>query len=271
MKESRKLELNGYLTKPTTRLARYPLLLENIAKYSEEGSSDKEDIPKAIVMIKEFLSKVNAESGKAENQFTLMSLNKELNWRQVEFMDLRLTEENRQLIFKGMLKRSPQDQQGDIQVYLFDHAVLLVRIKTVNKKEDLKVFRKPIPLELLVIGEMNELLPKGGPIKRPSSSLMATRTQTMTSQSSKDSSKQGLPVTFKHLGKGGYEITLYCSTPIQQQKWIELIDQQQRNLREQSNIFTKTILNEGFFTGNNRINCCVPIGKFIEPVFNTKY
>lgn len=45
-KESRKLELNGYLTKPTTRLARYPLLLENVLKYTEPDNPDKEDIPR---------------------------------------------------------------------------------------------------------------------------------------------------------------------------------------------------------------------------------
>ena len=72
MKESRKLELNGYLTKPTTRLARYPLLLENIAKYTADDNPDKEDIPKVIKIIKETLSKVNVESGKAENHFNLM-------------------------------------------------------------------------------------------------------------------------------------------------------------------------------------------------------
>ena len=40
LKESRKLELNGYLTKPTTRLARYPLLLEQISNFIAEDSSD---------------------------------------------------------------------------------------------------------------------------------------------------------------------------------------------------------------------------------------
>ena len=47
MKESRKLELNGYLTKPTTRLARYPLLLEAIFKPTTDDNPDKEDLPNA--------------------------------------------------------------------------------------------------------------------------------------------------------------------------------------------------------------------------------
>ena len=79
--ESRKLELNGYLTKPTTRLARYPLLLGVVLKHTPDGNPDKEDIPLAIAKIKEFLDKVNIESGKSENRFSLLQLDQQLTWR----------------------------------------------------------------------------------------------------------------------------------------------------------------------------------------------
>jgi len=143
MKESRKLELNGYLTKPTTRLARYPLLLEAILKTTADDNPDKKDLPKAIEMIRDCLSKVNVESGRAENHFNLMQLDTQLQFRPGEKVDLKLTEEGRQLIFKGNLKKSPTDTSGqDIQVFLFDHALLLVRIKIVNKRETYKVHRR---------------------------------------------------------------------------------------------------------------------------------
>lgn len=265
MKESRKLELNGYLTKPTTRLARYPLLLENIVKYTADDNPDKQDIPKAIALIKEFLSRVNTESGKAENHFQLMNLNKDLRFRPGEYVDLKLTEEARQLVFKGYLKKNPTDNNPDILAYLFDHAVLLVRVKNVNKREEFKVYRKPIPLELLVIAQMDEIVPKLGLTKRPSSSLMGARTNTMTTTRTESTKQQGYPITFRHLGKGGYELTLYCTSQIQQQKFMENIEQQQRSLRERSNIFTKTKLNEAFFpTASSRVNCCVPIGEFMS-------
>jgi hypothetical protein len=142
MKESRKLELNGYLTKPTTRLARYPLLLEAVLKPTTEDNPDKTEIPKAVALVREFLSRVNIESGKAENHFNLMQLNQQLIFRPGEHVDLKLTEEGRQLIFKGSLKKS--EGGGDIQCFLFDHALLLVRIKVVNKREQYKVYRKVI-------------------------------------------------------------------------------------------------------------------------------
>jgi hypothetical protein len=268
LKESRKLELNGYLTKPTTRLARYPLLLENILKYTPDDNPDKEDIPKAITMIKETLTKVNIESGKAENHFNLMQLNRDLKFRPGEFVDLKLTDENRQLVFKGLLKKNPTESTGDITCYLFDHAVLLVRVKTVNKREEQKVYKKPIPLELLVITQMDEIIPKMGIAKRPSANLMSAKTMATTPKG--DPKQQGYPITFKHLGKGGYELTLYASTQISQQKWMEHIEAQQRNLRERSNIYTKTILNEGFFNATVRVTCVVPIGElfFSIPVFD---
>ncbi|KAF2251814.1 Rho1 guanine nucleotide exchange factor 1 [Trematosphaeria pertusa] len=259
MKESRKLELNGYLTKPTTRLARYPLLLENIAKYTADENPDRTDIPKAIKIIKDTLSKVNVESGKAENHFNLMQLNRDLKFRPGEFVDLKLTDENRQLVFKGTLKKTPTETTGDITCYLFDHAVLLVRVKTVNKREEQKVYKKPIPLELLVITQMEEIIPKMGISKRPSANLMGARAIAAATPKGDAAKQQGFPITFKHLGKGGYELTLYASTQISQQKWIEHIDSQQRNLRERSNIFTQTIVNEGFFTAAIRVTCAVPL------------
>ncbi|KAF2681761.1 Rho1 guanine nucleotide exchange factor 1 [Lentithecium fluviatile CBS 122367] len=263
LKESRKLELNGYLTKPTTRLARYPLLLENIHKYTADDNPDKKDIPVAIKMIKDTLSKVNIESGKAENHFNLMQLNRDLKFRPGEFVDLKLTDENRQLVFKGNLKKTPTETTGDITCYLFDHAVLLVRVKTVNKREEQKVYKKPIPLELLVIGQMDEVIPKLGIAKRPSANLMGNVAKGDATK------QQGYPITFKHLGKGGYELTLYASTQISQQKWMEHIDSQQRNLKDRSNIFTQSILNEGFFSAAMRVTCSVPLDGGRKLAFGT--
>lgn len=140
-KESRKLELNGYLTKPTTRLARYPLLLENVLKYTEAGNPDKEDIPKVLTMIRDLLARVNAESGKAENRFNLKRLHEQLRFRPNDRVDLRLTEPGREMVFKTQFKKSPTDPT-EITAFLFDHAVLLVRIKKSGKNEEVKAYRR---------------------------------------------------------------------------------------------------------------------------------
>ncbi len=148
-RESRKLELNGYLTKPTTRLARYPLLLENVLKYTEPDSPDKEDIPKVLTMIRDLLSRVNAESGKAENRFNLRRLHEQLRFRPNEKVDLKLTDEGRELVFKCQFKKSPTENP-DLTAFLFDHAVLLVRIKQVGKTEEVKAYRRVRESSLVV-------------------------------------------------------------------------------------------------------------------------
>lgn len=75
------MELNGYLTKPTTRLARYPLLLGAVLKHTSDDSPDKVALPKAIEIVREFLKAVNHETGKAENRFNLLQLDQQLIFR----------------------------------------------------------------------------------------------------------------------------------------------------------------------------------------------
>jgi hypothetical protein len=140
--ESRKLELNAYLTKPTTRLARYPLLLEVILKYTPEGHPDQVNIPKAVKVVREFLTKVNEESGKSENRFNLAQLDTQLVFKPGEAVDLKLRDDHRELIFKGPLKKrgGTQSENAELQVFLFDHALLMAKQK--SKNEQYKVYRK---------------------------------------------------------------------------------------------------------------------------------
>lgn len=255
-KESRKLELNGYLTKPTTRLARYPLLLENVLKYTEDGNPDKEDIPKVLTMIRDILGRVNAESGKAENRFNLRRLHEQLRFRANEKVDLRLTEEGREMVFKCQFKKSPTDP-AEITAFLFDHAVLLVRIKQTGKNEEIKAYRRPIPLELLAIREMDEVIPKDGNMKRSSSSLIPS----IRANANDTAKKDGWPITFRHLGKAGYELTLYAANQAARQKWLEFIHNAQERLRSRADFFNMTTITSKFFAGTNRVNCVTPFGK----------
>ena len=56
---------------------------------------------------------------------------------------LRLKDEGRELVFKGNLKRrGGQGDNGDLQVFLFDHALLMVKQKDKHKHEQYKVYRR---------------------------------------------------------------------------------------------------------------------------------
>ncbi|OTB01800.1 hypothetical protein M426DRAFT_63312 [Hypoxylon sp. CI-4A] len=262
-KESRKLELNGYLTKPTTRLARYPLLLENVLKYTEDGNPDKEDIPKVLVLIRDLLSRVNAESGKAENRFNLRRLHEQLKFRPADRVDLKLTEDGRELVFKTQFKKTPTDPM-DITAFLFDHAVLLVRIKQVGKGEEVKAYRRPIPLELLSIKEMDEVIPQAG-VKRASSNLPFR---------GKDSEKKGVegwPITFRHLGKNYYEQVLYASNQTARKKWLEFIDSAQQRLRARADFFNVNTLSSNFFQAANLVNTVTPFDGGRKLIYGTDH
>ena len=140
--ESRKLELNAYLTKPTTRLARYPLLLGAVLKHTPSDSPDAEGLPKVIEMVREFLKRVNEESGKTENRFNLIQLDQQLIWKQGDEVNLRLRDEGRELVYKGTLARRG-GESGDLVVWLFDHAVLFAKSsKAKGHGEMFKVYRR---------------------------------------------------------------------------------------------------------------------------------
>ncbi|MCJ1466862.1 RHO1 GDP-GTP exchange protein 2 [Pseudocyphellaria aurata] len=267
LKESRKLELNGYLTKPTTRLARYPLLLENVAKYTAEDNPDTKDIPRAIAMIKELLMKVNDESGKAENVFNLRQLQTQLKWGS-EKGDLKLLEENRELVYKGPLKKNPNDS-SEVFVYLFNHALLFTKHRVINKQDELRVYKRPIPLELLVISQMDEVIPRLGIAKRPSSSLIPGAKAAINGPKIAPNAKEGFPITFKHIGRGGYDQTLYALSYMQRRKWMEHVESQQSKLRERGNFYTKTILCDDFFSSAHKVNCVVPIDGARKLVYGT--
>ncbi|KAJ8521220.1 hypothetical protein ONZ45_g2019 [Pleurotus djamor] len=266
--ESRKLELNAYLTKPTTRLARYPLLLEAVLKHTPEDSPDKVTLPRVITLVREFLGKVNAESGKTENRFNLLQLDQQLFFRPGEEVDLRLKEEGRQLIYKNPLNK----RDGEIQVYLFDHALLFAKAVKTKQHEQFKVYRQPIPLELLLISAPEDAANatvrsqgKGrGLTKRAS-----FNGKVATLPTSKPDTKGQHWITFMHLGRKYYHLTLWASSALSQRKWLENIYKQQQVMRERSMIFDTVTLSEGFFAAQNKVNCAAPFHGGRRVVYGT--
>ncbi|CDO69776.1 hypothetical protein BN946_scf184766.g21 [Trametes cinnabarina] len=264
--ESRKLELNGYLTKPTTRLARYPLLLEAVLKHTPADNPDKTTLPKVVEIVREFLKMVNTETGKAENRFNLLQLDQQLVFRPGEQVDLRLREEGRELIYKGALKKrgGSQGDGGELMVFLFDHALLMVKPK--SKTEQYKVYRRPIPLELLLVSAPDEFATQKPQTNRQKQLLKnAPHAPVIPIKDTKG----GFSITFVHLGRKYYQITLWASTYVSQRKWVEHIQKQQEVMRERSNVFETVTLSEGFFIGVNKVNCAAPFSQGRKAVYGT--
>lgn len=50
-------------------------------KYTPDDNPDKTELPRVIELVKGFLEKVNIESGKTENRFSLLQLDQQLVFR----------------------------------------------------------------------------------------------------------------------------------------------------------------------------------------------
>jgi hypothetical protein len=71
------------------------LLLEAILKHTPNDSPDRHALAQVVVMVREFLAKVNTETGKTENRFNLLQLDQQLVFKPGEevvrvFLFLRL-------------------------------------------------------------------------------------------------------------------------------------------------------------------------------------
>lgn len=116
---------------------------------------------------------------------------------------------------------------------------------------------QPIPLELLVVSAPDEF---------PTTKTRQSRTLTknlphapVVPINNKDT-KGGFCITFVHLGKKYYSMTLWASTYVNQRKWVDSIIKQQELMRERSMVFETLTLSESFFVGAVRVNCAAPFG-----------
>lgn len=133
---SRKLELNGYLTKPTTRLGRYTLLLDKIHDRTTPNHPDKENLPFVINSIKHVLQKVNTAAGVAKNRFDLELIENHLSFKyKKDTINLRLKDSQRCIIKQGMLRKSQSFDSSEYQVILFDHYLVIAKVKVIHAVE----------------------------------------------------------------------------------------------------------------------------------------
>ncbi|VEU19772.1 DEKNAAC100169 [Brettanomyces naardenensis] len=265
--ESRRLDVSSYLSKPTTRPARYPLLLKSIRNHTDPESEDYKNLGKAIEMLQKMLTRINFETGKASDRLNLFLLKQKLVFRPGELVDLRLTAENRKLLYQCILKKrnyQDKDKQGEVQVYLFDHALLLVKVKVINKREVYRVYQRPMHIPLMFLS-LKEEAPTLKMVKKAASTGSSTGSATATLgkndlppgnfQLASTTSKS--PLSFTYIGRNGYKLTLYA-TPAVQRMLVEKIDAQSKKLIEDNDVFTLTPLSSDFFDINNKINCVVP-------------
>ncbi|KAI8367364.1 hypothetical protein EDC96DRAFT_506546 [Choanephora cucurbitarum] len=243
---SRKLELNGYLTKPTTRLGRYTLLLDKIHSRTSNNHPDKENIPAIIEMIKQLLQRVNNAAGAAKNRFDLEQIQRHLSFKnKKDVVQLRLLSSGRTIIKQGVLRKTFNLDSTRYQAILFDHYFVVFKVKVVNTVEHYQVQRKPIPIEFLGVhvpalhdpnvnlqrklsaNALLSTLDRASSPVSPSSIGVANVIHSLNVQSTDLNMRVGLPIAFFHQGRASEDIfTLYAPNEPNLKSWVQAVQKQ---------------------------------------------
>ncbi|KAI8099635.1 uncharacterized protein BX664DRAFT_321781 [Halteromyces radiatus] len=263
---SHKLELNGYLTKPTTRLGRYPLLLGAILKRTSPEHPDYDTLSKVMTTVREFLSKVNVEAGNAKNRFDLENIHHHLSFRRKsDRLDLKLLEPGRRIEREGFLNKRPNLDAADYQVILFDHYLVVAKVKWVRAEKHYLVVRRPLAIPFLAVS-IPTYLPSP---QRTSSILMSSRhsqqrrglISTENDNAVLPMGTQGHPLLFQHLGRkkhGDSQYVLFASSQASRKPWIDQIHQLQAYNHSPNAVMTiHTAVQPGQFK-HKSINQVVP-------------
>ncbi|XP_036046028.1 rho guanine nucleotide exchange factor 11 isoform X1 [Onychomys torridus] len=133
--QCRRLQLRDLIISEMQRLTKYPLLLENIIKHTEGGTSEHEKLCRARDQCREILKFVNEAVKQTENRHRLESYQKRLdatalerasNPLAAEFKSLDLT--TRKMIHEGPLTwRISKDKTLDLQVLLLEDLLVLLQ------------------------------------------------------------------------------------------------------------------------------------------------
>ena len=174
---------------------------------------------------------------------------------------------------KGKLKRKGTgSESSEVQVFLFDHYLVFAKIKYMPTGEYYKVYRRPIPLELL-----SSTIPDNTTHKRASSILPYTRSalsgnsvyglKASISEVNLPGGSQaktgGHAITFEHLGrKGSAPFTLYVPTMTQRRNWLEKIARYKELITAKQRVFEMVTLSERQFISTNRVHHSATYGMY---------
>lgn len=259
--ESRKQDLSSFLIKGVQRPARYQLLIAGILKNTKETSPDYKNLLKAKEEIEKVLVEINVQTGESTDRHKIMVLHRLLGKQTLEERyNFKLNYNNR-IIYQVTLNRKRDNEK--IDVYLFEHALLMVKHKVQNKREVHKVFEKPMYLPLLFINSGYEsptfktILQYRHDCSIVSDTGSKRRLET-SPYNPVSSSQQKLQVNFLGLGNNPVHVSLFADDVTNQNQLLLQVQQQQLKLISKHDIFSLCKYETRRFTGNNRINCGVP-------------
>ncbi|KAL0567587.1 Rho guanine nucleotide exchange factor [Marasmius crinis-equi] len=155
--DAHRLDMKNMINRPIPRLLRYQLLLKAIMEETPSGHEDRREIPQVLELTKSLGKDTEPGIASAKQKVELWRYNSNLVFKQGEWIDMDLLDENRSLVHSGKLLRQPDsgmEWSGWKELYalLFDNYLVLTEPKEREGITKYYVKRRPIPLDLLTLG-----------------------------------------------------------------------------------------------------------------------
>lgn len=146
---SRKLDLWNFLDIPRSRLVKYPLLLREILRHTDNEHPDRQTLEEAMVTVQSVVADINRQTGESECEFYKERLIYSEEGQRHELID-----RSRTLSCHGELK----NHRGvKLHVFLFQDVLLITRsVSSSEQPIRYQLCRQPIPIEHLELEDLSD-------------------------------------------------------------------------------------------------------------------
>lgn len=226
-----------YFHRVIPRLARYSLLLGTISKHTS-NEMELELLTRAIAECDDVTRQCNLVIGNVEKQVELIDLKSQFVFKADCGADLKLESAHRKIMRRGDVQR--RSDYGlewiDAHLVLLDNFLVLCKHQTGQHGPKLYVTKKPVPLELLCVEQIDEAEQQSkGKLHNITSHVRDVRDKRMSFISgdhhgsagsnggavtvlNEDSDQTTYPFRIRHLGQN-ITYTLYCASSIDRDRW----------------------------------------------------